>query len=214
MDAAAFLAIALQCATQVAPDTLTAIARHESALQPWLVHDNTTRQSVTLGGESDAVTDAKRRIAAGHSVDMGLMQVNSANLGWLGLRPEGAFEPCANVNAGARVLIKAYREAAGRVGPGGAALRMALSAYNTGNDTAGVANGYVGEVEDKATAYVVPPLTRQATGPVKAVRLVRAKNPNVEPEEQPSTSVDPFSARERGNPFARSAGVVFESERQ
>src|SRR5690349_8909144 len=108
MDAAAFLAIALQCAPQVAPDTLMAIARHESALQPWLVHDNTTRQSLALASERDAVVDAKRRIVAGHSVDMGLMQVNSGNLHWLGLQPEGAFEPCANVRAGARVLAKAY----------------------------------------------------------------------------------------------------------
>ena len=58
-----------------------------------------------------------------HSVDLGLMQVNSANLAALGLSIADAFDACRSVEAGGRVLSEAYQRA----------LRGALSVYNTGD---------------------------------------------------------------------------------
>lgn len=43
-------------------------------------------------------------ISAGRRVDLGLAQINSKNLGWLGLSVEAAFDSCQNLAAAARVL--------------------------------------------------------------------------------------------------------------
>jgi hypothetical protein len=47
----------------------------------------------------------------GRSVDLGLMQVNSANLRPLGLTVADAFDPCRNMAAGARILQEGYSSA-------------------------------------------------------------------------------------------------------
>jgi type IV secretion system protein VirB1 len=201
LDSAAFLSIALQCSPAVAPDTLLAIARQESRLHAYLMHDNTTGEVFEGQTKAQAVAKARALIAAGHSVDMGLMQVNSANLGWLGLRPDDVFEACMNVAAGGRVLVRAYTEAAAKVGPGAEALRIALSLYNTGDTAAGRVNGYVGQVESKAAAYVVPPLLRVAVGDADPVAN-RAAVVNGTVSEKPGGAVALGDARSP-NIFAR-----------
>jgi hypothetical protein len=87
-----------------------------------------------------------------------LMQINSRNLASLRLSVAAVLNPCGNVAAGGRVLMEAYAVASQRLGPGAETLRIALSRYNTGDDQAGLQNGYVGQVEQRAAAYVVPSL--------------------------------------------------------
>ena len=166
IDAATFLALALQCSPTVAPDTLLAIARQESGLHAWLLRDNMTKDVVAGRDLEQAVGAAEALIAAGHSVDIGLMQINSRNLIVLGLSVAAVMDPCTNVAAGGRVLTEAYAVASLRLGPGAGALRIALSRYNTGDDQAGLQNGYVGQVEQRANAYVVPSLlgSKRASG--------------------------------------------------
>lgn len=96
-------------------------------------------------------------ISAGRRVDLGLAQINSKNLGWLGLSVEAAFDSCQNLAAAARVLQAGYdpRQAA-TVGEQ-PALHMALSRYNTGDVRRGFANGYVQKVT-RAAAQIVPAL--------------------------------------------------------
>jgi len=158
IDAATFLALALQCSPMVAPDTLLAVARQESGLHAWLLRDNMTKDVVEGRDLAQAAGAAEVLIAAGHSVDLGLMQINSRNLIVLGLSVAAVMDPCTNVAAGGRILTEAYALAALRLGPGAEALRTALSRYNTGDDQAGLQNGYVGQVEQRANAYVVPSL--------------------------------------------------------
>lgn len=158
-DAATFLALALQCSPAVAPDTLLAVARQESALRAWLLHDNTTAEVLEGRDLEHTAGTAESLIAEGHSVDIGLMQINSRNLRFLGMSVAGALDPCGNVAAAGRLLTDAYRIASLKWGPGRDALRIALSRYNTGDDQAGLKNGYVGEVELRAAAYVVPSLS-------------------------------------------------------
>ena len=86
---------------------------------------------------------AKSAISAGHTVDLGYMQVNSANLKWLGYSVEDMFDPCKNITAGARILSDFYAAALAKYGNEQTALRAALSAYNTGSFTRGFGNGYV-----------------------------------------------------------------------
>ena len=76
----AALALALQCAPSVDPRMIVGIGERKSGLDPLTLHDNSTGQ--ILHGD-DVVAAAAQRIAAGHSVDLGLMQINSRNLGLL-----------------------------------------------------------------------------------------------------------------------------------
>ena len=120
----AALALALQCAPTIDPYVIVAIGQHESGLDPLTIHDNTTGQS--LHGEG-AMVAAARLVAAGHSVDLGLMQINSHNLGLLGLPLRDAFSACRSVEAAARLLAL-------------------FSKYNTGSSTKGIINGYAPRV--------------------------------------------------------------------
>ena len=168
------MALASQCAPHVAPDTLLAVARHESRLHPWIVHNNKTGESFDGDSVASASEVARRWIGQGQSVDLGLMQINSANLGWLALGVEEAFEPCANIGAGGRVLEVGYAAAVAQHGTGLAALRATLSLYNTGSPAAGLTNGYVVGVEGSAQSYRVPsiaayPLSTEAPPVVPGV---------------------------------------------
>ena len=91
-------------------------------------------------GEIDT---AKKLLRMNVSIDLGLAQINIANLARLGLSVEQAFEPCANLHAAETVLRWCYDPAAKRLGSGQPALQAALSCYNTGGYAHGLANGYV-----------------------------------------------------------------------
>jgi type IV secretion system protein VirB1 len=127
LDAAAVIALAISCAPDVAPAQIAAIAKTESAFQTLAIHDNTARQSYQPPDKNSAITLAKNLLEAGHSLDVGIMQINTANFRWLALTLDDAFEPCPSIKAGASVLT-------------------AVSRYNTGDSRAGFANGYVKRV--------------------------------------------------------------------
>jgi hypothetical protein len=80
-----------------------------------------------------------------------LMQINSANLTALQMTPEDLFDPCRNMQAGARILAADYAKAARVKGAGASALLAAISAYNTGNFQGGFRNGYVAKVVSNAS---------------------------------------------------------------
>lgn len=121
------------CAAGVSPRTMAAVVSVESGGWPLTIHDNTANRSYTFTDRRRAVTDATALLAAGHNLDLGLAQINSANLPRLGLRPLQVFDPCTNLRAGASILSGAYAAAVRAFGPGQAALRFALSAYNSGS---------------------------------------------------------------------------------
>jgi len=125
------------CAPNVGSRTLAAIASYESDSQPWSIGDNTAHRGRTFSSRAEAERAARALVAAGHDLDLGLMQVNTAHLGESGLTLDNIFDPCTNVAMGAAVLSGAYRRAAAVFGPGQAALQHALSAYNTGSLFAG-----------------------------------------------------------------------------
>lgn len=211
LELAAFLALAAECARDVAPDTLLAVARHESRLAPWSLNDNNARQSLVFKTREEAETEGARRVAQGHSVDFGLMQINSMNFGWLGVTPSSVLDPCTNITAGASVLKRAWAQAVATMGEGPDALRATLSLYNTGNTRAGIARGYVGQVESVAPVYVVPPLSRIGVpnaSPVAKPVTPRTLSPSapsrLAPElnafAPPSAESDPFWGRAI-NPF-------------
>ncbi|BCT69510.1 lytic transglycosylase domain-containing protein [Nitrosospira sp. NRS527] len=138
----------LACAPSVAPTTIQEIIRVESNGNPLAVNVNRRKDAIfqhpmKIKSVQDAVIVSYAAIAAGHTVDMGYMQVNSANLKLLGYTVEDMFDSCKNITAGARILTMAYTAALPRYGDEQAALRAALSVYNTGDFTRGFRNGYV-----------------------------------------------------------------------
>ncbi len=119
-----------ECAPQVAPVTMAAIVETESSGDPWTIYDNTTRQSMRFQNKAQAVAMARILLAQKHKLDMGLAQVDSENLGWLGISVTSVFNPCTNLQAAQRILVGAYHKA-GSDGVG--SLKGAFEAYNSGN---------------------------------------------------------------------------------
>lgn len=171
LSLALFAQLAAVCGPWVHVDTLAAVAQAESGLDPLAIGDASAGRSHRPRSPAAAVAEATALLRRGHSLDLGLMQLNSATLARLGLSVADAFEPCRNIAAGARVL-------AGGFDPRGSedrqqALVRALSRYNTGSPERGVANGYVTRVQ-AAAATVVP-----------AIRLEGTARPDPDPPAPP-----------------------------
>ena len=146
---AAILALASQCAPTVAPQTVAAIVHTESHGRPFALNVNGWSQPRPQANAASAAKTAKRYIAAGYSVDLGLGQINSRNMRWLGLTWETVFDPCTNIAALGRIFTQNYRSAIAGRDPQ-TALRVALSLYNTGSSSRGFRNGYVAKVVGNA----------------------------------------------------------------
>lgn len=139
--------LAQQCAPTVAIETIVAVVTHESRTNPFAIGINGgARISRQPDNWQEAVETATQLLAMGLSIDLGLAQINSANLGRLGLTVKQVFDPCTNLRAAETVLRGCYDPAARRHGHGQAALQAALSCYNTGDYTHGLSNGYVSSV--------------------------------------------------------------------
>lgn len=154
------------CAPAAAPGTLAAVAATESGFDPLAIGDNTTGTSWRQGSREEAIALARSLIGDGHTVDLGLMQIDASNLAPLHLSLSEAFDPCASLSAGARVLATNYTPARGAGAEidssEQAALQRALSRYNTGSPTKGFRNGYVARVL-AAAKRVVPEIDLGAT---------------------------------------------------
>ena len=79
-------------------------------------------------------------------VDLGLMQVSTAEAKRRGISPESLLEPCTNLRVGWQILEDAYQIEKKTYGPGQEALQHAISRYNTGDPQQGIANGYLAHV--------------------------------------------------------------------
>ena len=164
MSVTSFQALAQSCAANVPVSTLEAIARTESALYPYALSINRPHQlarrrgwsrgTITLerqpASREEAIVWTKWLLGQGVTVSIGLLQVNSEHAALLHLAPEDLFDPCTNLRSGAALLSATYAEIARIQGEGFAALDSALSYYNTGSPTAGLANGYVQQVKANA----------------------------------------------------------------
>lgn len=185
-SAAAILALASQCAPTVAPETVLAIIQTESSGEQFALNINGGRQPARQTSAADAAATARRYVAAGYSVDLGLGQINSRNMRWLGLTWENVFDPCTNVAALARVLTTNYNSVKAGRDPQ-TALRVALSMYNTGSQTRGFRNGYVAKVLLNAgvaqSAASGAPLILAAAAPLpnEERTLLLAENASPEP---------------------------------
>lgn len=189
LDLAFVLALSQSCAPSVAPQTLAAIAHVESRFDPLAigVNGNGPRPARARDAREAAAT-ARRLLDRGAKLDLGLAQINSDNLGWLGLSVEDTFDPCLNLRAAATVLRAGYRPSGEAPAHRQAALRVALSRYNTGDAGRGFRNGYVARVEQAAVALdLATPLTAAAVGATGATL------PETPPPRTPPASWDVFA---------------------
>lgn len=142
------LALMLACLSgQLEPALSLAIIEQESGGDPIALNVNRFHgERPAPATAHQTIEQAEHFIEAGFSVDVGLMGINSRNFDRLGLSLEQAVQPCANIAAGERILVENLDTARQRY-PGHAdRLSVALSLYNTGSPTRGIANGYVAGV--------------------------------------------------------------------
>lgn len=145
----------LACAPNVSPVTITAIINVENeARNPLAININIKngiklKPTIVVDTIPKAVAVTYAAMARGHTVDMGYMQVNSANLKRLGYTVEDMFNPCKNITAGGKIFSDAYFAMLPLYKNEQAALAAALSIYNTGNSRYGFTNGYVGKYYGK-----------------------------------------------------------------
>lgn len=121
MDPLSLMALVGQCAGSSAPPALVyAVAKAESGGQPYIVRDNTTGTVHRFHSNSSALSFVKTH--ARHSLDIGLMQVNTkAHRG----NPARLLSPCRNIRVGSEILSRDMARS-------GQNLREALCLYNRG----------------------------------------------------------------------------------
>ena len=151
-------ALVLACAPAIAPDTMLAVIGVESSGNPYaigVVDGRLERQPETL---AEAVSTARALEAAGWNYSVGLAQVNRQHFDRFGFDGARAFDPCANVAAGAEILAECYGRARAGERDEQQALRAALSCYYSGTFTVGQradASGtsYVDRIMQQVTHY-------------------------------------------------------------
>jgi len=164
----------------VDPSTTQAIIQVESGGNPFSIGDNTTRKSYSPRTKEEAIDLASNLLANGHSIDMGLMQVNSCHIRSMRLCLDDLFDPCKNISVGTRILADCYRRFDNQPDKT-IVLFKALSAYNTGSAWKGP--GYINKILKAANApYRVAVLnanssTGNETSQVEKGRAAR-QNPN------------------------------------
>ncbi|MCI3135343.1 lytic transglycosylase domain-containing protein [Phenylobacterium aquaticum] len=147
----AALVLAQVCAAPADPTTLLSVVAVESRFEPWAIGVNgSPAKSLHPTSREAAEALARQLLAQGRNLDLGLGQINHRNLSRLGLTLEDAFDPCRNLAAAQAVLA-----ANGETVATPDAWRRALSRYNTGGPTRGLANGYVAKVT-RAAAEIGP----------------------------------------------------------
>ena len=124
--------ISAECAPMVAPSTMAAIVRVESGGNPLAMWNNSTRSMVIPGSRAQAIRYLRHAMAAGQRVDVGLAQVDTGNFAAFGLRPQNAFNACANLRAGGEILHMDWQQALSSGYRGQQALYHAFEAYNSG----------------------------------------------------------------------------------
>lgn len=116
------------------------VVRVESSYNPYaigVVGGRLVRQPKNL---PEALATVRMLESRGFNFSIGLAQVNRHNLDKYGLDTyEKAFEPCANLSAGSKILAECYQRANGDWG-------KSFSCYYSGNFSTGFRHGYVQKI--------------------------------------------------------------------
>lgn len=146
-----FDALADKCAPDVSKDTLQALIKTESSMNPLAIAvvGGKVKQPSTL---SDALALVKELESQGSNYSLGLGQINVKNFNRLGVTAEDMFEPCKNLQASEHILKECFVKAQKEEKSEGRQLGDALSCYYSGNEKTGY-KGYVQQVVSNADKY-------------------------------------------------------------
>lgn len=140
LSTTAFLAVAMQCAATVHPDTALDVARAESGFNPLAIAEIIPRAERRPGvnsvisylptNRSDAVNIVRQIEARKRRYSVGLMQITSANFSRFKVTAENLFSPCTNLSIFEKIITDCYQR--------GGSLKRALSCYYSGNFNTGL----------------------------------------------------------------------------
>lgn len=142
-----------QCSNQNAhPNTMKAIIKTESGGNPFALNLNGKRNGkrIKLAKQPKNMEQAKAWATYleqnNYNFDVGVAQVNIRNIHKYGYTAAEALDLCVNVKMASMILKKNYHQALYKSSNQQDAVKMAISAYNTGNYRNGFFNGYVSKV--------------------------------------------------------------------
>lgn len=217
----AFLALAQQCAPQIAPENLAAVVSIESGFQPFAIRINSDHPLAEQPRTRDeAIETATILIAAGHDVDLGLGGISSGNLGRLGLSVGDTFDFCLNLKASAALLDGYYQIALqGGATTAQAEAVMLRSYFGNGDASAGEIVGYDKQVlaeraQLSGRLESIEIAEGQANGPARerAGELPAATTESRKADngqQRPQTAIPQWDVF---NPGRRSSVLVFSNE--
>jgi len=138
------------CGPEVHPATTQAIIEVESKGNPLAIHDNDTRITYAPSSRANALEIATKLLSRHHSIDIGLMQINSWHLRKKKIDCDSLFDPCFNIRTGTKILAAFYRKHREKSpsDPPDLTLLKSLSSYNTGTPYKG--SRYVTKILKKA----------------------------------------------------------------
>ena len=115
-------------------------------LKQWHLPEGTLRLKRQPATQREALEWLDYFERNGIFVDLGLMQVSTAEAQRRGISVESLLDPCFNLRAGWQILDSAYQLETKTYGPGQEALQHAISRYNTGDTQRGIDNGYLARI--------------------------------------------------------------------
>jgi type IV secretion system protein VirB1 len=172
------------------------IVNVESSHNPYaigVVGGELERQPASL---DEAAATARMLDEKGYNYSLGIAQVNRKNLARYGLTPlDKAFDACANLSAGSKILAECHSRAGGDWG-------KAFSCYYSGNFKTGFSDGYVQRVY-ASMGKEAPPVI--LTTPRRAVPVTRAE-PVSRTATEPAAAPPSRTGEHHGMPLHRQSG--------
>ncbi|MBS0847044.1 lytic transglycosylase domain-containing protein [Citrobacter sp. JGM124] len=125
LSSALFLALAMECAPTIHPDTAHDVARVESGLNPLAIGVVGQKKGLYPHNMEEAVHHIDLLKAQGKNYSVGLMQINQAHFSRYSITAKQLLKPCANLTVFEKIITDCYLR--------GGTLKRALSCYYSGN---------------------------------------------------------------------------------
>ncbi|MGL9751198.1 MAG: lytic transglycosylase domain-containing protein [Symbiopectobacterium sp.] len=187
LSTTAFLALAMQCATTVHPDTALEVARVESGFYPYTIAEIIPQAERKPGNNGvishypkskdealsiiDRIEKKKRRYS------VWLMQITSTNFNRYGMSARDLLTPCTNLSVFEKIITDCYQR--------GGSMKRALSCYYAGNFSTGQKKeatfnqtSYIERIGYKKTPqYSVPRVKQDIRGNRRTLTAVASSLP-------------------------------------
>ncbi|KQX97530.1 hypothetical protein ASD22_09760 [Rhodanobacter sp. Root480] len=159
----------------VSPEVMQHIVHVESSANPYAIGVVGGQLEHQPGSLPEALATVRMLDAKGYNFSLGLAQVNRANFDRYGLDSyTKAFDACANLSAGARILADCHTRAHGD-------WPKAFSCYYSGNFTTGFRDGYVQKIYASIDHQAGKPVNPAGAAPAPVGTTARRAPPAATP---------------------------------